>query len=410
MSNSLARTAGLKLGPVALDILLKHYFDRLKKEKTEDRFFDVATHHPVEELQAFSNTRTPSPPWVHVVRVTVPMSCCDEAATLLIQVLGGEEHVFLLVGGTKWWQVRGVTGIAGEWVTAKKDWEGAKKRRKAFQKMKTGNSGSSQDAADAMPSSTSEPSNIDDKDADRLPLYIMGARRGLLLWKSRSGEMPAPCGTLPFSDIVEEDQRPKCSLSTTVWLRNIHFLVHLQQLGCSLYGNLYLIKHPPEAPHQHSEHNQHHIVVAGASSRRWTLLLSSNLFSEYSHQYLPRWSLDSSFHSMFVQTHGVNQDVIPLYGLSIHKPSALWPPPSEEMTRRIHTGLRRKIRQIVRATITGNKAGDTAAPEPTRDRGDDERSVSSDMPIDVGATASIPRLDEKDDQTISLADQVRGNY
>lgn len=66
--------------------------------------------HPVEELQAFSNTRIPSPPSVHVARVTVPISCCDEAATLLIQVLGGEEHVSLLVGGTKWWQVRGVTG------------------------------------------------------------------------------------------------------------------------------------------------------------------------------------------------------------------------------------------------------------------------------------------------------------
>lgn len=66
--------------------------------------------HSVEELQAFSNTRSLSPPSVHVVRVTVPMYCCDEAATLLIQVLGGEEHASLLVGGVKWWQVRGVTG------------------------------------------------------------------------------------------------------------------------------------------------------------------------------------------------------------------------------------------------------------------------------------------------------------
>ena len=66
--------------------------------------------HSVEELQAFSNTRTISPPSVHVARVTVPTSCCDEAATLLIQTLGGEEHVSLLLGGTQWWQVRGVPG------------------------------------------------------------------------------------------------------------------------------------------------------------------------------------------------------------------------------------------------------------------------------------------------------------
>ncbi|KAF8119416.1 hypothetical protein EV363DRAFT_1441476 [Boletus edulis] len=403
MSNSLARTAGLKLGPVALDILLKHYFDRLKKEKTEDvnipftqlrqdellydeafniakRFFDVATHHPVEELQAFSNTRTPSPPWVHVVRVTVPMSCCDEAATLLIQVLGGEEHVFLLVGGTKWWQVRGVTGIAGEWVTAKKDWEGAKKRRKAFQKMKTGNSGSSQDAADAMPSSTSEPSNIDDKDADDFRC---------ILWAHGGGYY--------FGSLDQERhciQRLARKIKGRVFAINYR-LAPQYPFPCALQdlvaAYLYLIKPPPDAPHQPVKPS--HIVVAGDSAGGGLTLALLQVLRD-TGQPLPAggvlispWcDLTHSFPSIHINT---STDVIPLYGLSIHKPSALWPPPSEEMTRRIHTGLRRKIRQIVRATITGNKAGDTAAPEPTRDRGDDERSVSSDMPID-------------DDQTISL--------
>lgn len=66
--------------------------------------------HTVEELQAFSNTRTPSPPWVHAVRLLVPMSCCDEAAKYLIKALGGEEFTKRVVGGTKWWQVRGVKG------------------------------------------------------------------------------------------------------------------------------------------------------------------------------------------------------------------------------------------------------------------------------------------------------------
>ena len=35
--------------------------------------------------------RTPSPPWVHVVRLLVPMSKCDEAAGYLIKALGGED-------------------------------------------------------------------------------------------------------------------------------------------------------------------------------------------------------------------------------------------------------------------------------------------------------------------------------
>lgn len=149
---------------------------------TQDRHF-TGYSHPVEDLQAFANTRTPSPPWVHVVRVTVPISCCDEAATLLTQVLGGEEQMFHLVGGTKWWQVRGAPGyvildilscnswfrrVAGEWVTARKDWEEAKKRRKASQKKETDNNSSSQDAADGMPSSTSDSSNFYSEDADDL--------------------------------------------------------------------------------------------------------------------------------------------------------------------------------------------------------------------------------------------------
>lgn len=38
------------------------------------------------------------------------MSCCDEAARYLIKALGGEEVAKQVVGGTKWWQVRGVPG------------------------------------------------------------------------------------------------------------------------------------------------------------------------------------------------------------------------------------------------------------------------------------------------------------
>ena len=66
--------------------------------------------HTVEELQQFSNTRTPSPPWVRVLRVVVPMSCCDQAADYLIDALGGEAVTKRVVGGTKWWQVRGING------------------------------------------------------------------------------------------------------------------------------------------------------------------------------------------------------------------------------------------------------------------------------------------------------------
>lgn len=66
--------------------------------------------HTVEELQSFSNVRTPSPPGVHVVHLVIPMSSCDEAAVFLIQAFRGEQVMKAVVGGTKWWQVRGIRG------------------------------------------------------------------------------------------------------------------------------------------------------------------------------------------------------------------------------------------------------------------------------------------------------------
>lgn len=35
MVNSLTRQAGLKLGPIILDVLIKHYFERVSKDNEE---------------------------------------------------------------------------------------------------------------------------------------------------------------------------------------------------------------------------------------------------------------------------------------------------------------------------------------------------------------------------------------
>jgi len=77
------------------------------------------------------------------------MSCCDQAADFLINALGGESATKKIVGGIKWWQIRGVKGygvisdhlrkklicgcssVDGEWILAKKDWQEAKKRAKS---------------------------------------------------------------------------------------------------------------------------------------------------------------------------------------------------------------------------------------------------------------------------------------
>lgn len=79
----------------------------------------------------------------------VPLSSCDEAAIHLVKALGGESKAREVVGGVKWWQVRGIEGCAelfhfflfvltsfylaridAQWITAKKDWREAKRRHK----------------------------------------------------------------------------------------------------------------------------------------------------------------------------------------------------------------------------------------------------------------------------------------
>lgn len=132
----------------------------------------------VEELQQFSNARIPVPPWIHAPRVLVPMSFCDAAAKHIIDVLGGPELCKRLVGGTKWWQVRGVQGVNCQWIAARKDWQEAKRKRKEYEA-----TNKSPPPADMDPSIVHE--YTPDMDQMRCLLYAHGgscsaARRGAL--------------------------------------------------------------------------------------------------------------------------------------------------------------------------------------------------------------------------------------
>ena len=166
MSTSLATRTTLGLIPLAIGIILRHYYDKVLKDKNkgkngdgpvplrlEELMYDEAFtltrvspsillpvclnpqsiqstelyglgnkvrpfhpsllsepscegSHTVEELQQFANLHTPSGPSSHVVRITVPQSCCSEAARVLVRALGGESEARRVVGGVRWWQVR----------------------------------------------------------------------------------------------------------------------------------------------------------------------------------------------------------------------------------------------------------------------------------------------------------------
>ncbi|KAH7931203.1 alpha/beta-hydrolase [Leucogyrophana mollusca] len=99
------------------------------EEALDNIFFDEAFHivkafillgtkNTVESLQAFTNTHVPAPFWAAVAPVRIPLLSCNRAADALIEWFGPQD-LNLIVGGEKWWQVRGLDGIDAEWIAEK---------------------------------------------------------------------------------------------------------------------------------------------------------------------------------------------------------------------------------------------------------------------------------------------------
>lgn len=76
----------------------------------------VLPHRPNTRSRRSTNTHIPSPWWAAVVPVMVPLPVCNKAADTLIDWFGPDD-LHKVVGGERWWQVRGLDGIEAEWVT-----------------------------------------------------------------------------------------------------------------------------------------------------------------------------------------------------------------------------------------------------------------------------------------------------
>ncbi|KDQ50918.1 hypothetical protein JAAARDRAFT_199615 [Jaapia argillacea MUCL 33604] len=449
--NTLTGQAGLKLGPVVLETLIKHYFDRLLKDDVKvnsdassmtnlrrdellydeafnivKTFLEAATRHTVEELQGFSNTRTPSPPWVHVVRLVIPMSCCDEAAIHLIKALGGEEVAKRVVGGTKWWQVRGVKGVDAEWITAKKDWQEAKKRQ-SHQKSRSSDRNSSEN-----PRSPDSSGDSNGKGSDNIPepgVYNseMDEMRCILYFHG---------GGYYFGSVDQERyalQRFARKINGRVFGINYR-LAPQYPFPCAiqdaLAAYLFLIRPPENSLHLAVSPSR---IVLGGDSAGGGLTIALLQVIRDAGLPLPAgailispWcDMTHSFPSVHTNTA---TDIIPPYGLSFHKPSTLWPPPSEEATNHIHNRLRTRIRQAV--GLDGDGKGQTRPDNTSRGaQVDHSKQASSSHPsndaptkhdhghgklhgatlkdnsgqtVDVGSVVSLPNLGSSDGQQISL--------
>ncbi|KAH8204332.1 hypothetical protein TruAng_001495 [Truncatella angustata] len=132
-------TVGMAVTPTVLSTFISHYLNRkpLRERPTAHLSYDeglhlirsfltFASHHTVEELQAFTAQWVPHPQWVKVDDVEIPQEKIDEAADAIEKQLGPDG--IRQVGGRKWWQWRRPdTPLAAEWIEMKADYHERKK-------------------------------------------------------------------------------------------------------------------------------------------------------------------------------------------------------------------------------------------------------------------------------------------
>ncbi|KAI0050776.1 alpha/beta-hydrolase [Auriscalpium vulgare] len=455
MPNSLTRNASLKLAPLFIETLVKHYFDRFKNDanksgialRKEELLYDeafsivkdflaAATKHTVEELQSFSNTRTPSPPWVHVVRFVIPMSCCNDAATDLIKAFGGEQVMKQTVGGTKWWQVRGIRGVQAEWITAKKDWQDLQRKSKEHRDS-TPRRKSKRYSVNFRRSNftdASEPS--EDVSEDKTPQPGPSSPEDSGAYQPEMDEMRCILyshgGGYYFGSVDQERysiQRYARKIHGRVLAVNYR-LAPQYPFPCAIHdllaAYLFLIRPPEGAKHRPVPPS--HVVIAGDSAGGGLSLALLQVIRDAglplpAGGYLisPWCDFTHSFPSIFTNT---DTDVIPPTGLSIHKPSELWPPPPDEMSSRVHHGLRTTIReaflpipshkrddhkQKARSDPNLLRPPDTSAPShgEAHEHPDSQHGQARTLPtktgaMSIGSTASLPGPGSIADQTIFL--------
>ncbi|PNP82404.1 hypothetical protein FNYG_04113 [Fusarium nygamai] len=132
--NSLNTTSvSFAVTPTVVSTLFSHYFNRkpLRQRPTAHlsydeglhlirSFLEYASHHTVEELQAFTAQWVPHPQWVKVEDVSITEDQLTRAAEFLQKQLGPDG--IKQVGGEKWWQWRKpATPLDAEWIEMRAD-------------------------------------------------------------------------------------------------------------------------------------------------------------------------------------------------------------------------------------------------------------------------------------------------
>ncbi|KAI9712668.1 MAG: hypothetical protein M1820_001289 [Bogoriella megaspora] len=132
-------TVGSAVTPTVIETWFSHYLNRkpLRQKPTAHisyheglrlvrAFLLHASHHTVEEIQAFTSQWVPSPRWVRVEELSIPPSHLENSATHIQAQLG--PRGIELVGGKSWWQWRHQDSpLRAEWIEMRSHYQERKR-------------------------------------------------------------------------------------------------------------------------------------------------------------------------------------------------------------------------------------------------------------------------------------------
>ncbi|KAJ6515694.1 Alpha/Beta hydrolase protein [Mycena sanguinolenta] len=271
------------------DILFDEAFHIVKA------FIELGTRNRVESLQKFCNTHVVSPYWAAVASVCIPLHSCNEAADILIDWFGPDE-LKAVVGGERWWQVRGLDGIDGEWITQKDYLEDEKAHGPPGRKL-----------------TDDDQTVLRMEKLDRVMLYVHG---GGYFWGSINTHR---------YQLIRYSRKIKGRVFAVNYRKAPQYPwpCPVQDV---LAAYLYLIRPPPNALHKAIPSSK--IVLAGDSAggglclSTLAILRDMGLPMPAGAVLISPWvDLTHSFPSVMDNTE---RDIIPQHGF-LAKPSTLWP-------------------------------------------------------------------------------------
>ncbi|KAJ7714315.1 alpha/beta-hydrolase [Mycena maculata] len=306
-------SAAVHITPVVIKTFAQHgkRLTTKRKEKRPDEaqddiFFDEAFHivkafielgtrNTVESLQAFTNTHVLAPYWASVAAVCIPLKSCNDAADVLIEWFGPDE-LKAVVGGERWWQVRGLDGVDGEWITQKDYLSDGKVHGPPGRKL-----------------SDDDETVLRMEELDRVMLYVHG---GGYFWGSINTHR---------YQLIRYARKIKGKIFAVNYRKAPQYPwpCPLQDV---LAAYIYLIRPPPDALHKAIPASK--IVLAGDSAGGGLCLSTLSILRDMGIPMpagcvlISPWvDLTHSFPSVMENTE---TDIIPQHGF-LAKPSTLWP-------------------------------------------------------------------------------------